>query len=1122
MHAGVHEGGAVMHGRSMASESKTGDDQDQSQDSGNEGLCIQDFVLRRVIGQGGFGKVWLAQLRSDKSLVCLKMIEKRTVVTDSTDPTDTSSADPHTSASEAKAVEPLDHQVSRAQQEISLLSQLRHPFIVSMIDAFENYVAVFLVLEYVQGGTLFKLQNTRPMQVFTESEARFYASEIYLALDHLHTLDIAFRDLKPENVLVGLDGHIMLTDFGLSKTKPKEVDMLTSVLGTPEYMAPEVINQTGHGLEVDWWAMGCLIYEMVCKMSPFVATTIAGLFRNVLLGQRRPYIIGKDGDEVQVSDALDSLVGGLLTVTVANRLTSSAIRAHSFFYGLDWEQLHAKQIEPPLIPTAFEEKRSPTSEVGRANNGGFAVAHNPPTTLQRHPPHCRGEEGKATGFDDFVSFLAPSPKVVKSKHGGGGRDPGTQEGGSMVQRKSVAPMTPNGTKHFSDSEVRPGLQRTVASNGPEANEGISTVAGSSADSNTDEGPDVHLSAGDRMTAAVKKLALLKRTSCVVRSHWESILDERLVITQPSAIMAQATNKIGNSGYLSGTKDVVGIDMLLDDIEASKGVLPAAAKVGLDWTGETVLDDRHLREADGAGVQSSGERTKVGMKTTIIKGRTLVFFSQIYLKSCEASTPMVGKLIFTEEFKIIRIALVLDAVGYARQISRCIAAAASRMTTPAAVHSSIDSRREECKRDCGEGDGDAHAHATNSHANGNSSGGAVAASPRTAHNPNLRPGLGIHELQIVSVLGQGAYGTVWKAVTTKSNTAVALKCQLKSEILRHKDGLRRVVRERDILETIDFPFIVRLLGSFQNETHVFLLMTFVDGGNLFALQSKQPTQRFSESVARHYGAEIFLALEHLHSHSIVFRDLKPENVLVDARGQHVSLTDFGLAHVVTDYKRLESFVGTPEYMAPEIFSHEVYNGEEVDWWAYGCLIYEMVAGYSPFAADGSDNRAIYKNIVKGKRRPLPFKLSDSLSEMLNGLLQVDPTKREGGTRFLRKHAWFASTNWQATLQKEVAPPVFSSSVEWELNRRLEEEADEGNSGVFEDRREVRGEGGVANGDVRAPINPTAAARSRGVYVPKVPGSRLRAASPTGFSETSHHSDEHVVWQLKLVRSFMMLR
>jgi len=230
MHAGVHEGGAVVHGRSMASESKTGDDQDQSegrspvvvsrtisQDSCNEGLCIQDFVLRRVIGQGGFGKVWLAQLRSDKSLVCLKMIEKRTVVTDSTDPTDTSSADPHTSASEAKAVEPLDHQVSRAQQEISLLSQLRHPFIVSMIDAFENYVAVFLVLEYVQGGTLFKLQNTRPMQVFTESEARFYASEIYLALDHLHTLDIAFRDLKPENVLVGLDGHIMLTDFGLSK-----------------------------------------------------------------------------------------------------------------------------------------------------------------------------------------------------------------------------------------------------------------------------------------------------------------------------------------------------------------------------------------------------------------------------------------------------------------------------------------------------------------------------------------------------------------------------------------------------------------------------------------------------------------------------------------------------------------------------------------------------------------------------------------------------------------------------------------------------------------------------------------------------------------------------------------
>ena len=251
---------------------------------------------------------------------------------------------------------------------------------------------------------------------------------------------------------------------------------------------------------------------------------------------------------------------------------------------------------------------------------------------------------------------------------------------------------------------------------------------------------------------------------------------------------------------------------------------------------------------------------------------------------------------------------------------------------------------------------------------------------------LGGGLAMSEFLVGRMVGSGTFGRVAVALHRRTGTPVAIKTMSKSEVLRACQA-EHVLAEHAVLETVcgdagasgDFhataahPFLVKFLGSAQDARHVRFVLEYVPGGELFSHLRR--LGRFDEPAARFYAIEVVLALEYLHDRQIAFRDLKPENVLLDARG-HVKLTDFGFAKALPtrldddsetgtassdtsrarntpELERTYTLCGTPEYLAPEIVTG-VGHGAEVDWWALGVLVFEMLAGYPPFHPRENEN------------------------------------------------------------------------------------------------------------------------------------------------------------------------
>ena len=249
----------------------------------------------------------------------------------------------------------------------------------------------------------------------------------------------------------------------------------------------------------------------------------------------------------------------------------------------------------------------------------------------------------------------------------------------------------------------------------------------------------------------------------------------------------------------------------------------------------------------------------------------------------------------------------------------------------------------------------------------------------------------------------------------SNTHVAIKILKKEKVVRLKQ-VEHSTYEKKLLEKIHSPFIVNYIGAFQDCRNLYIIMEYVRGGEMFFHLRK--AGRFTNEVARFYAAQTVLAIEHLHSQNIVYRDLKPENMLIDASG-HVKLTDFGFAKVVPD--RTWTVCGTPEYLAPEIILSKGY-GKAVDWWAVGVFIYEMLAGYAPFFDD--DPYEIYEKIVAGHVR-YPSHMKPTARDLIGNMLQVDLTKRFGnlknGVNDIKNHKWFEGLDWEAMAKRQIEPP-----------------------------------------------------------------------------------------------------
>jgi serine/threonine protein kinase len=234
---------------------------------------------------------------------------------------------------------------------------------------------------------------------------------------------------------------------------------------------------------------------------------------------------------------------------------------------------------------------------------------------------------------------------------------------------------------------------------------------------------------------------------------------------------------------------------------------------------------------------------------------------------------------------------------------------------------------------------------------------------------------------------------------------ALKLQKKSEIVRLKQ-VQHVKDEKAILSSISHPYVVNLLAAFQDSARIVLVLEFVTGGEMFTFLRR--ARCFDNERAKLYAAQIVSAFDYLHQRNIIYRDLKPENLLFASNG-HVKVTDFGFAKVVPD--KTYTVCGTPEYIAPEIIRSQGHSAG-ADWWALGVLVYEMLAGYPPFYADNPFG--IYEKILSAAPIPFPPHIDKDAKDLIKQLLQHDLTKRFGcmrnGAADIKEHKWFKNIDW----------------------------------------------------------------------------------------------------------------
>jgi serine/threonine protein kinase len=240
---------------------------------------VNGFDLWKRIGKGSFGEVWMVTKKNEGDVYAMKILEKERKF-----PLKKKNIIPFFTCATSYSSDLLKLNVpQRAVSEKKILQKINSPFVISLKWAFQDKKHLYLVLDYVGGGDLFHLYRRVAPNCFSEAAARFYAVELSLALEHLHQQDIVFRDLKLENVLVGLDGHIKLTDFGVAK---QSLFRSHTFVGTPQYMAPEIIHRKPHGAEVDWWAMGMRKCHLPLKPSTTYAhktnsTTIIYFLLNI-------------------------------------------------------------------------------------------------------------------------------------------------------------------------------------------------------------------------------------------------------------------------------------------------------------------------------------------------------------------------------------------------------------------------------------------------------------------------------------------------------------------------------------------------------------------------------------------------------------------------------------------------------------------------------------------------------------------------------------------------------------------------------------------------------------------------------------------------------------------------
>eukprot|EP01133_Synstelium_polycarpum_P014082 gene14082-16599_t len=316
---------------------------------------------------------------------------------------------------------------------------------------------------------------------------------------------------------------------------------------------------------------------------------------------------------------------------------------------------------------------------------------------------------------------------------------------------------------------------------------------------------------------------------------------------------------------------------------------------------------------------------------------------------------------------------------------------------------------------------------------------------------------ISDFEIIKPISRGAFGRVYLALKKKTGDLYAIKVLKKLDTIR-KNMVDHVIVERNILATVQNPFVVKLFYAFQSTDKLYLVMEYLIGGDCASLL--RALGCFEEHMARHYIAETILCLEYLHKHAIVHRDLKPDNMLIDSKG-HIKLTDFGLSKIgiiddstqqppspttspipmalntahhavmpalppldssyprkATLKKKTKKVVGTPDYLSPEILLG-TGHGTPVDWWALGIILYEFLTGAPPFNDDTPE--LIFEHILhKDRELEWPEEISSDAKDLICKLLNPNPSQRLGanGANEVKHHPFFKSVNWETLIDQEM--------------------------------------------------------------------------------------------------------
>ncbi|CBI28164.3 unnamed protein product, partial [Vitis vinifera] len=280
---------------------------------------LDHFRMLRRLGSGDIGNVYLCQIRNPvvglpQSFYAMKVVDR-----------------------EALAIR---NKLQRAEMEKEILGILDHPFLPTLYAEFDASHYSCLVMEFCPGGDLHAARQRQPGKRFSISSAKFYAAETLVALEYLHMMGVVYRDLKPENVLVREDGHIMLSDFDLSLKCDKGSVRTISFVGTHEYLAPEVISGQGHGSAVDWWTLGVFLYELLYGRTPFKGENNEKTLINIL---KQPLTFPRIGLLVKnPKKRIGSLKG------------SVEIKRHEFFKGVNWALI--RSVKPPEVPRDHLQK----------------------------------------------------------------------------------------------------------------------------------------------------------------------------------------------------------------------------------------------------------------------------------------------------------------------------------------------------------------------------------------------------------------------------------------------------------------------------------------------------------------------------------------------------------------------------------------------------------------------------------------------------------------------------------------------------------------------------------------------------------------------------------------------